>query len=172
MENKLIQELDNNRVIGHTTETVFGLLGRINKDTIFKLNQMKGRDMTRPLQILAANYEQLQGIVENVEEVKALNEPKTSYITWATEEFAKENLLPSFNNSIMVRVVSGDLADFLEKSGPLFATSANLHRQDPILEYEKVESTFQVLTNKKDIDGESVHSKVISLIDGGKVFRE
>ncbi len=172
MGNKLIKELKENKIIGHTTETVIGLMAILSRRNIFKINQMKRRQIDQPLQVLFSDIEQLKGIVENINDLEGHNDSKVSYIVKADLGFAHDVLLPSFNNTVMVRKVEGDLADIINEVGPLFASSANLHGKDSIREFEKIELVFGVQTNKKDGQEGGRPSKIISLIDQSKVIRE
>lgn len=176
MNKELIKSINNNEVIGHTTDTVFGLVAKLNRENISKINELKERDSDQPLQILISNLNQLKDIVEETEYVKNYLEsklkPKTSYIVKVKDNFNDEYLLDSFNKTIMFRLVEGDLKNIIEKVGPLFASSANKHDQEVFLNYEAVEDTFDVISNRQDqLEGKA--STIISLVnDKEKVLRE
>lgn len=172
MGNKLVRELNENNIIAHTTETVIGLMAKLERENIFKINQMKRRPLDQPLQVLASSVEQLIGIVKDIEVLKENNDSKISYIVEADEKFAHDVLLPSFNKTIMIRIVGGELAEIINEVGPLFASSANQHGKDSIREFEKIELVFGVQTNKKDGQEGSRPSKIVSLVDENKIIRE
>ncbi len=169
MENKLIEELVKGNVIGHTTDTVFGLIATFNVNNVAKLNKLKGRDEKQPVQLLVTSPSQLEAFIKDTGKIGKV-EPKTSYIVEASSFFSKA--YPSFNNSIMFRVVEGDLAKMAKTLGPLFATSANKHGEEVLTKWQDVEKTFNIQTNKQNQQPGKA-SKIISLLDGEpKVVRE
>ncbi len=172
MKNRLIEKLNNNEVIGHTTDTVIGLIAKVEKENIFKINQLKERSLDQPLQLLISNYSQIENIIEDVDKLKEVYQPMTSYMVKVKDDFSHSALLPSFNRVIMVRLVEGELAEIINEVGPLFATSANKHQQEFLTNWEDVEELFGVETNKKNQEG-GKPSKIISLINNEvKIIRE
>ncbi len=172
MKNKLIERLNNNEVIGHTTDTVIGLMAKVNKDNIFKINQLKERPIDQPLQLLISDYNQVKDIVEDIDKLKEIEQPETSYILKVKPQFNHDAILPSFHNTIMIRKIHGELKEIIDETGPLFATSANKHNRDVLESWEKVEETFGVLTNRSNTTNKKP-SKIISLVDGEvKTIRE
>lgn len=168
-DNKLIEELVKGNVVGHTTDTVFGLIATFNINNVSKINLLKGRDKNQPLQLLVNSPSQLEAFIKDTGKIGKV-EPKTSYIVEASEVFSK--YYPSFNNSIMFRVVEGELSKIIKRLGPLFASSANKHGESILTSWKEVEDTFGVITNKKDQVGTKA-STIISLLDGeAKVIRE
>ncbi len=172
MKTELIQELKEGKIIGHTTDTVIGLMGLIERENIFKINQLKSRAIDQPLQILIANVKQAENIVKDINVLVENQEPKTSYLVEVNDEFGSNVLLPSFNKAVMIRIVDGELAEIINEVGPLFASSANLHGQDFLTDYQKVELLFNVKTNKKNQEG-GKPSRIVSLVNGTKeIIRE
>ncbi len=166
----LINELSEGKAIGHTTDTVFGIMISFNVENVKVLNRLKNRNEDQPLQVLVNNVGQLEAFIKDTGKIGKI-EPKTSYIVEGSSIFNKH--FTSFNNSIMFRVVEdSDLKKIIKQVGPLFATSANLTGQDTLTSWEDVEKTFKVKTNKQNqIEGNA--SKIISLLDGEpKVVRE
>ncbi len=157
-----MEELVQGKIIGHTTDTVYGLMGIFTKDTVIKINKLKGRPEDQPLQLLVTSPAQLEAFIKDTGKLPKI-ENKVSYIVEASTFFAKA--YPSFNNSIMFRVVDGPLKKIVKSIGPLFASSANKHGQPVIGDWNEVEDVFGVLTNRLDqLDGSP--SKIISLLDG------
>lgn len=169
MENRLIEELADGKVIGHTTDTVFGLMAIFNINSVARLNKLKGRKEDQPLQLIVTSPSQLEAFIKDTGKIGKV-ESKTSYIVEASDVFSK--YYPSFEGKIMFRVVDGELAKIVKRLGPLFATSANIHGHETLKEWKDVESTFKVLSNRKEQIGEKP-SKIISLINGEeKIIRE
>ncbi len=166
----LINELSEGRAIGHTTDTVFGLMISFNVENTKVLNQLKNRPEGQPLQVLVNNIGQLEAFIKDTGKIGKI-EPRTSYIVEGSNIFNKH--FTSFNNSIMFRIVENDsLKKIIKQVGPLFATSANLSGQETLTSWEEVERTFKVKTNKENqVTGKA--SKIISLLeDEPKVIRE
>lgn len=169
MENKLIEELLDGNIIGHTTDTVFGLVGVFNINNVEKINNLKGRNPQQPLQLLVTSPSQLEAFIKDTGKIGKV-EPKVSYIVEASNIFSKH--YPSFNNSIMFKLADDELKKIVKKTGPLFATSANKHGEKVLTKWQDVERTFNVLTNKKDQE-EGKASKIISLLgEEPKIIRE
>ncbi len=172
MKDKLIDIINNNQVIGHTTDTVFGLLLKINRENIYTLNKLKGRQEDKPLQVLISNIEQARDIVKDVSILENNMKAKTSYIVEANEQFINNVLLDSFNKTVMVKLATAELKELIETTGPLFATSANINGQKEFVSYLDVENTFNIETNKEDqVEGKA--STIISLLNNEiKVIRQ
>ncbi len=176
MNKELVNAINNNEVVGHTTDTVFGLIAKLNNENISKINLLKGRYEQQPLQILISKLEQLENIIEETDYIKNYinNElsPKTSYIVRVKDEFDDQYLLDTFNKTIMFRLVDGEIKELIDEVGPVFASSANIHGEEIFLNYEAVEDTFNVISNRQDqIEGKA--STIISLVDDKeKVIRE
>ncbi len=166
----LINELAEGKAIGHTTDTVFGLMISFNVENTKVLNNLKNRPEDQPLQVLVNNVGQLEAFIKDTGKIGKI-EPRTSYIVEGSSIFNKH--FTSYNNSIMFRVVENDsLKKIIKQVGPLFATSANISGQETLTSWEEVEKTFKVKTNKENqITGKA--SKIISLLeDEPKVIRE
>lgn len=169
MKNKLLEKLVDGKVIGHTTDTVFGLMAIFNKDSVEKINKLKGRPLDQPLQLLVTSPSQIEPFIKDIGKIGKI-EPKVSYIVESSSFFSKA--YPSFNNSLMFRVVEGELKNIVKSIGPLFASSANKHGEEVLTDWNNVEDTFNVLTNRID-QPEGKASKIISLLgDEPKVVRE
>ncbi len=165
MENNyeiLVGELAKGKVIGHTTDTVFGLMVPFNVVNVTKINELKGRDSKQPLQVLVSSISQLEPFAKNIGSIGKV-EMKTSYIVEASDLFNKY-FPDSYNNSIMFKLVDGDLGKIIKNVGPLFASSANKHGEDVLTKWKDVEETFSVITNKKD-QPEGSPSTIVSLLN-------
>ncbi len=171
MENreKLISELAKGNVVGHTTDTVFGLIVPFNIENIKKINLLKGRPIDQPLQVLITATSQLEAFIKDTGSIGKV-EMKTSYIVEGS--FLIEKHFPkSFNNTIMFKLIDGELGKIVKAIGPLFASSANKHGEEVLSKWEDVENTFGVITNKQDQEG-GTPSKIISLVNGeNKIIR-
>ncbi len=158
---KLINELMKGNVVGHTTDTVFGLIVPFNKENVTKINKLKCRPIDQPLQVLVTSVSQLEAFIKDTGKIGKI-EMKVSYIVPASDIFNKY-FPKSFNNSIMFRLVEGDLAKIIKKVGPLFASSANKHGERILTKWTDVEETFNIITNRENQD-EGEPSKIISLL--------
>ncbi|BDU67842.1 MAG: translation factor [Candidatus Tyloplasma litorale] len=176
MENKIIKEILNNNVVAFPTNTVFGLVAKVEKNNIYKINLLKKRKKDQPLQILVNDFKQIKNdILLNDFTIKFFKEnlnKKTSYIVRPTKEFYNKNLLPSFENSVMFRIVDGPISKLIKKTGPLFASSANIHGETILNDNNDIKNTFKIPTSKiKQKKGNP--SKIISLLnDEVKIIRE
>ena len=93
-KDEIIEKLNNNEVVGFPTDTVFGLIVKLNKNNIAKLNNIKQRDENTPLQVLSPSLREASKHFVNdyfVMEYLANNyKERTSYIVEANKEFNRK----------------------------------------------------------------------------------
>ena len=160
--------LNNGEVVGHSTDTVYGLIAKIDKDNIAKINNLKNRKWDTPLQVLVSSLEEgfkiskLDSFSKNYL-LKNFKE-KTSYIVKANEEFNDKYLLESFKGTVMFRVPTGEILELIKEVGPIFASSANKHGEEILNNKEQVSKLFGIESFGRDIKDPKA-SKIISLIN-------
>lgn len=164
----IIQKLNNNEVVAHPTDTVFGLIVKIDKKNITKLNKIKQREENKPLQILFASIKDAAECFKNdyfvMNYISNNYKSKTSYIVRAKDSFNNKYLLNTFERKIMFRIPEGEILEVIKEVGPLFASSANLHDDEPMMDNKLIEDTFNIAVS--DIKQKSNKaSYIISLID-------
>ncbi|NQX83124.1 MAG: Sua5/YciO/YrdC/YwlC family protein [Mycoplasmataceae bacterium] len=175
MNNNIIALLRNGNVVGHSTDTVFALIAKLDKNNIRKINKLKQRDETKPIQILIKSLDQIEEFLKNKEFVKNyinINDiKKTSLIVEVKHEFSNKFLIESFNNTIMFRIPEGNILNIIKKIGPLFSTSANKHGEQPFIDIDDVKNEFKIeVANIKQKKGTA--SKIISLVNNDiKIIR-
>lgn len=146
MSTNVIMLLNNNEVVGHSTDTVFAFIGKVNKENIYKINSIKQRQKDKPLQILFNNLNDVLKIIEindSVKEyiIKNINH-NTSYIVKVKKTFSSDYLLPSFNGTIMFRIPKGEIQNVLIETKMLFATSANNTGETPMFSKDEFKKRF------------------------------
>lgn len=124
------------------TDTVYGLVcDASNVDAVAKLYALKSREK-KPGTLIAANVNQVidLGIQEDV--VRAVEKfwPGVSVVMQANEHLA---YIHQGLETLAVRVVADeDLKAFLEQTGPLLTSSANLPGQPPANTIEEAQAYF------------------------------
>ena len=90
--NLAVEAINNNRVVGIPTETVYGIgVSPYSQEAVDKIFELKSRDEDKPLSILVSSYYDLQklDIVSTIPEVVELYWPgPLTIIVETTKEFA------------------------------------------------------------------------------------
>lgn len=168
MNSKLKDLLDNNEVVGHSTDTVYGLIAKLDVDNISKINTLKERQEDKPLQVLIDSVETiLPYIVEDGYTefyLKSGLKPGTSYLININDEFSDKYLLDTFHKTVLIRIPEGDIKEVLMEYKMLFASSANKHNEEPVSNLEEFTKVFPTL---KGFGSEESNksSKIVSLIN-------
>lgn len=171
MKNKEINLLNKGDIIGHPTDTVFGLIVKMERKNIQKINKLKLRDKDQPIQILFGSLEQaIDYLGMDIFSIKYLRKNirnKTSYLVNSDKNFQDKYLNKELDGTVLFRVPDRKLINIIKHTGPLFATSANIHNKKPINSNYEVEKIFRIFVSSEKQKG-SKDSKIISLI-GNKV---
>lgn len=164
-------------IVSFPTDTVFGLASIIEDEAVQKLYEIKGRD-NKPISVMCANVGDVKKVayITEVEEF-IVNEfmPGALTIVLKKKEFLPDVLTASLD-TVGIRIPDKpELVDFLEKTGPLAVTSANVSGEDDLVYtndvYNKFESEIShVIKGSVDVYKPSTVCKV----DGDNIiiFRE
>lgn len=178
MSTNIVLLIQNNEVIGHSTDTVFGLIAKVEKENIKLLNKIKERELDKPVQILFNTIEDVLEVIEPndfvIETIKKYDPSKTSFIVKVKKEFADKYLLDSYKQTINFRIPLGEIQEVLKETKMLFATSANKNDKPPIKHIEEFKKEFpeiKVFGNEQETRNKD--SKIISLINNKEeIIRE
>lgn len=167
-ENEIIKKINDGFIIGHPTDTVFAIVGKLEKESIFKINQIKKREETQPVQILISDFNEIEKYLKDPvfvkEYIKLNNIDKTSLIVEVNDYFSQQFLIKEFNNTAMFRIPQGEILNLIKYTGPLFASSANLHNSNPLKNAKEVKK--ELLIEVEDIiQIDEKPSKIISLVN-------
>jgi tRNA A37 threonylcarbamoyladenosine synthetase subunit TsaC/SUA5/YrdC len=58
--NKLLNDLNNNKIIAMPTETVYGFFSLISLENLKNINKLKGRELEKPLQVFFLDFSQIE----------------------------------------------------------------------------------------------------------------
>ena len=165
---EIIKRINNNEIIALPTDTVFAMVAKLNKKNISKINKLKNRDVDQPVQILFPSLREATIAFE--EDYFVMNylsnnfKDKTSYLLKAKDEFNNQYLTKGYNRKVLIRIPKGKIVDILKETGPLLATSTNLHNEKPMVDNDEIRKKFNIFVSKeKQINNES--SKIISIIN-------
>ncbi|MCH9769828.1 MAG: threonylcarbamoyl-AMP synthase [Gammaproteobacteria bacterium] len=146
--NKAVVELKLGRLIAYPTEAVFGLgCDPFNIDGVTHLLQLKNRRQEKGFILVAANFEQLEELVEPLpppQLSQVLNSwpGPTTWVFPATQQVP--HLIRGPHNSIAVRVSDHPVVQQLCQGfgGPIISTSANLEGAPPLRDTRSVQLAF------------------------------
>ena len=159
------------------TDTIYGIIGRaLNEKTVERIYAVRKRTPSKPMIILISSFDDLKlfDVYPNKKTETKLNEiwpGKVSVVLPLENNFAQEKFyyLHRGTNTLAFRLpANNELADFLSKTGPLVAPSANTEGLPPAITIEEAKNYFgnQVgfYINGGKIEGEP--SKLIKIENG------
>ena len=129
-----IQEfLNNDKIILSSTDTVFGLLGRLTQKSYDNINQIKQRSQ-KPCIILIDSVNKLPKFIDQQIDEKIKKIVELSWPGPITLIFKARSDLPIFmknnDNTIALRIPNhAGLLNILKNYDGLFSTSANIHTE-------------------------------------------
>lgn len=136
-----------NKIIAFPTDTVFGVGALIDDlDAIDKIYELKQRDYSKPLAILAASIDDILPYIQEVNPdiIKIMKQywPGALTIIFKKQEFVSDKLTAGLD-TIAFRIPNSKIAlSILEQTGPLATTSVNISGDDPLNKYEDIVKTF------------------------------
>lgn len=150
------------------TETVWGLAARLDRpEAVRRIFQLKGRDETRPLQVLLQRVEQVSLVAlpnQRFDRLQVLLPGPLTVVLEATQGLPD---LGSRDSTVGVRVPAHAATQaLLAVTGPLAASSANLSGQPPPASLEDVRKIFsdEVAYADDQKSSSSVASTVVTLV--------
>ena len=159
------------------TYTIYGIVGRaLNEKTVERIYTIRKRMPSKPMIILISSFDDLKlfDVYPNKKTETKLNEiwpGKVSVVLPLENNFAQEKFyyLHRGTNTLAFRLpANNELADFLSKTGPLVAPSANTEGLPPAITIEEAKNYFgnqvDFYINGGKIEGEP--SKLIKIENG------
>lgn len=138
----LLKEDLRGKIVVFPTDTVYGIGCLVNDESaIHRIYQLKQRDYSKPLAILAPNFESIVPLVENVDSVKKIGD---KYWPGALTLIARKSpyvcgLSTSYQDTVGVRIPNHPIAlSILNHFGPMVTTSLNLSTEPAILAFRDV----------------------------------
>ncbi|WP_375315366.1 L-threonylcarbamoyladenylate synthase [Spiroplasma endosymbiont of Tipula paludosa] len=156
-KNLVIHNLLNEQVGIVPTDTVYGLVGIYSSQFVAKrILHLKLRDKNKPLAVIVSDIAMAKDIGVITSQVEQLYE---SYPRGKITIIVKQKV--NVTETIAIRITNYRwLQDIVYQTGPLFATSANIHNENPIITVNenKLEVDFIV-------DGGIIDQKASTIID-------
>ncbi len=159
------------------TDTVWGIVAKLNPENYSRIYEIKGRDENKPLIIFAKSIEQLKTISQGWD--STIKSIAVEFFPGAlTIVMPRSNTLPAWINpgikTIGMRIpASKSVMKLLHdtEDGLLLSTSANLSGSNPVNNYQEALSQFShkadlVLEPEAGEDSSGEASTIISYIDG------
>lgn len=167
--NEIIEEIKQGKIVVLPTDTVYGLMAKVNQENEYLLNEFKLSDRNKKISIIFPDIDTLLTKIDtlNEERIQMIKDKlpgKYTFIVNLKKDYC-ENL--GFNRTDFgVRVTSdNELQSILKETGEVLATSCNYSKEDICVTEEDITRIF----NGKDIsyyftsDGTSTPSTIIDL---------
>ena len=162
---KLTKEEIKNKIIAFPTDTVFGVGALIDDlEAIDKIYELKHRDYSKPLAILASSIDDIipyvKEVTEDVKEIMNKYWPGALTIIFNKNENVSDKITAGFK-TIAFRIPNCKISlDILKQTGPLATTSVNISGNTPLNDYQEINKYFGY--NIDFIVSENVSSSNIS----------
>ncbi len=135
-------------VILYPTEGVYGLgCDPFNETAVIRLLKTKNRSITKGLILIAANWQQVKGLIKSDLGKRAPSKKNKEPITWV---FPATKKVPCWItgkfSTVAIRVTSHPLAKKLCRKfgGPIVSTSANLTKAKPIKKISELDEKILI----------------------------
>lgn len=145
---KIVEILKSGGIIAYPTEAVFGLgCDPFNEQAVLKLLQLKKRDISKGLILIAASWEQFEPLIQPIDD-SIINKIFTSWPGPNTWVVPANSRVPSWikgkYSSVAVRVTAHPVAKKICEmfGGPIVSTSANIEGLPPAKTAEEVQGQF------------------------------
>ena len=143
-----VNALHQGEIIAYPTEGVYGLgCDPLNEKAVTRLCQIKQRQLSQGVIVIAASWEQVSPWTQDIEEqrLQTILARWPGPITWV---FPASNKAPSWicgkHTSIALRITAHPVAQALcQQFGPIVSTSANVHQQSPAQDAQSVQTIFK-----------------------------
>ena len=167
-------------VIAYPTESVWGLgCDPGSLPAVEKLLQLKGRNISKGLILIAADSEQLAPFLRGLEPdaLRRFQTPQQKPTTWLVpNNGSAPQWISGGHDTLALRVTRHPLAAALCKlfDGPLVSTSANPQGQDAAISAEQVQAYFgeAVDVRTPGTVGEAAKPSEIRYLISGEIVRE
>lgn len=135
------------KIIAFPTDTVFGVGALLDDEiAIEKIFELKHRDYSKPLAILAASIDDIFPYVKDVsnEVIELMKKywPGALTIIFNKQENVSSKITSGFN-TIAFRIPNCDISlNILKQTGPLATTSVNISGEKPLTNYQEINEHF------------------------------
>lgn len=151
------------------TDTVWGLVAKLNPENLERIYQIKGRDKSKPLILFGSNLSQFQAVSESwdpyLERVLAKCWPGSFTLVLPRSKSLPDWINPGVS-TIGMRIPDSQLVQELLCEVPgnlLLSTSANLSGQAPVANYQEAMDQFSESVDLI-LDSEQEPSQVASTV--------
>lgn len=151
---EVIEILNNDGIVIFPTDTVYGIgCNCFSEKAIDKIFVLKGRDYSKPINVLVPNIDKMNDVVANIKPIE--KELVNKYMPGAlTIIFDKKDnvssLLTAGLNTVGVRIPNNDISlEMLNNVNyPLATTSANLSGEDSLTDFDSI---YKLFNGKVDV---------------------
>jgi L-threonylcarbamoyladenylate synthase len=142
----LVAALDHGMIVGFATDTVYGIAASVRaRGAATALSDAKGRSAEVPLQVLVCGLEQVRSLAilsERAGRVASRLWPGAVTLVLARNGDTDLDLGPALTTVGLRWPADTCVNELCERCGPLLATSANRHGEEPAVTAAQVADTF------------------------------
>ncbi|MDO4198069.1 MAG: L-threonylcarbamoyladenylate synthase [Erysipelotrichaceae bacterium] len=140
--NKIIEILNNGGLVAFPTDTVFGLACKMDKESISRVYEVKGRDFNKALPVMCNSKEMIERIAYiNIDAEKIMERFMPGAITLVYKKKEEvEDYVTQGKDTIGIRVPDDEwILELISKlDHPIMVTSANISGNGSLLNWESV----------------------------------
>lgn len=139
---KLRNNLLKNNIVAIKTDTIWGLSAIISEANLEKINKVKNSKENKPVTILFASQRQAEKYVDKTQiEFLSKSNKDTTLILKSSKKMM--DIIPAYKN-VGVRITTNNKHKrILEKTGPIFTTSANITGEEHLNNRKEILSKFK-----------------------------
>lgn len=164
-----VNAIQQGKLIVYPTDTLYGLGASIFKqDAITSIFQIKSRPFSLPLPIAVANLKMLSEYVELTSLAQQLaHEFLPGKLTLVCKKKPViTDLITSGNDTVAVRIPQDEIAvHLINKTGPIIATSANIHGQKTPNSISEIRKLFKPEDIEVYVDGGPRNGAPSTIVD-------
>jgi len=164
-----VNAIQQGKLIVYPTDTLYGLGASIFKqDAITSIFQIKGRPFSLPLPLAVANLKMLSEYVELTSLAQKL---ARKFLPGKLTLVCKKkpvitDLITSGNDTVAVRIPQDEIAlHLINKTGPIIATSANIHSQKTPNSISEIRKLFKPEDIEVYVDGGPRNGAPSTIVD-------
>lgn len=141
-----IDYLNKNKIIIMPTDTVYGLMGKFNRNNEIEINKLKNSDINKKISVIFYNKKELFKYIDNLNLLKKiiimfLLPGKYTFIVKLNKKFCEDNGFERTDFGVRV-TKNKELQNIIKITGPLLASSCNKSGNDICTSIESIKDNF------------------------------
>lgn len=172
-KDKIISAFLDNKIVIMLTDTVYGVMAKVNKDNERRINLLKKSNIDKKISVIFPNKDILYKYLDDIslDKKEMIDSKLPGKYTFIVN---LDNFSDFDRIDFGVRITGNSyLQEVLEEVGPVLATSCNISGHDICNSYNEIVDVFgnEDVVLIKDIDGSNMASTIIDIRDEIKIIR-